>query len=681
MSFAVPRRGVADLCLSLMISFATVAPPALAREPGCAAALAENAPQSFWTRLWKRGVARPPAKGVRLRLEALENRENPDGGPATPEFTSVVATSSTSVQLDWDDPYGDATGFVLERATGSGSYDYLDTVYGATSYYDTGLYPATTYTYRMYSFNDYDSSYYSSSVSVYTPSSGSGGSGTQVNLVAPRDLSAYQTSRDTVLLEWSDVSYNEDGYAIERSVDGGAFVYYDYVTTGSSSYEDLGVTANTRYTYRIYSYYGNSSSNYSNQATLITEESRPATPTGVTAAGISDTSVAVSWIDNSRIETGYRVFRHELGSTDTTLVATLGANTTSFTDKNLRPSHTYVYNIEGFNSQSTGDRSADAIAVTDRKSIPQFGNLLDVKHVIVVGDDSGGSTALQAFDADTNRLVFSTEAFKGFTGGVRVATGDVNGDGVIDIVAGAGPGGGPAVKIFDGATGLESASFFPYEPTFDGGVYVAVADMNGDGHLDVVVGAGERGGPRVRIYDGITLTSFYDKLVYEVEFRGGVRVAAADVNGDGRADLITAPATGGGPRLRVLDVVTDQVYSDQFVLEPQYRGGLWLASRDLNNDGKAEIVIGADAGGGPRLRVLDGATQQFTSDFFAYPDTFRGGVRVGFTIVRGKPSVVTAPGPGGGTTIQTFPLGTTTPATQFDVDADLFLSGVFVEGN
>ena len=90
--------------------------------------------------------------------------------------------------------------------------------------------------------------------------------------------------------------------------------------------------------------------------------------------------------------------------------------------------------------------------------------------------------------------------------------GDVTGDGEPDIVVGAGPGGGPHVRVFDGVTGAEVRSFFAYQcdpapaPCFPGGVFVAAADVTGDGRADIITGAGPGGGPHVRVFDGVSGT-------------------------------------------------------------------------------------------------------------------------------------------------------------------------------
>src|SRR5205085_10747507 len=91
-----------------------------------------------------------------------------------------------------------------------------------------------------------------------------------------------------------------------------------------------------------------------------------------------------------------------------------------------------------------------------------------------------------------------------FHGGVRVASADVNGDGADDIVAAAGPGGGPQMKVFSGKTGGLLQSFCAYDPRLTSGVYVAAADVNGDGHADIITGPGNGGGPHLRVFDGST---------------------------------------------------------------------------------------------------------------------------------------------------------------------------------
>src|SRR5204863_7714922 len=113
-----------------------------------------------------------------------------------------------------------------------------------------------------------------------------------------------------------------------------------------------------------------------------------------------------------------------------------------------------------------------------------------------------------------------------FTGGVRVATGDVNGDGYDDLITAAGAGGGPHVKVFDGKTGALLREFMAYDAAFTGGVYVAAGDVNGDGKADIVTGVGVGGGPHVKAFsgaDGSVLASF---MAYDANFLGGVYVAA-----------------------------------------------------------------------------------------------------------------------------------------------------------
>ena len=93
---------------------------------------------------------------------------------------------------------------------------------------------------------------------------------------------------------------------------------------------------------------------------------------------------------------------------------------------------------------------------------------------IVTGLGTGGTPQVGVFDTATAGLQYSFLAYDvSFTGGVRVAVGDVNGDAVPDIVTGTGPGSASHVKAFDGLVGAEILSFFAAAPAFGGGVYVA----------------------------------------------------------------------------------------------------------------------------------------------------------------------------------------------------------------
>src|SRR5690606_31752291 len=97
-------------------------------------------------------------------------------------------------------------------------------------------------------------------------------------------------------------------------------------------------------------------------------------------------------------------------------------------------------------------------------------------NILVLGAGAGGGPHVRVIDHETGQDRFSFFAYAPqFTGGVQVATGDVNGDGVLDIITAAGPGGGPHVRVFDGRNGQQLSSpvgsFFAFAPGFGGGVY------------------------------------------------------------------------------------------------------------------------------------------------------------------------------------------------------------------
>lgn len=146
---------------------------------------------------------------------------------------------------------------------------------------------------------------------------------------------------------------------------------------------------------------------------------------------------------------------------------------------------------------------------------------------------------------------YSTTVFDGFTGGVRVATGDVNDDGVEDVVAVPAFGGASVIVVLNSQTGALIRTASVFENTFRGGLYVQVGDAQNLGYDQVLVGAGDSGGPRVTLLDfkrGVELLNFFagdDKL------RGGVDVDLGDVFAGRGQMIVTAMGPGAGPEVSI----------------------------------------------------------------------------------------------------------------------------------
>ena len=281
----------------------------------------------------------------------------------------------------------------------------------------------------------------------------------------------------------------------------------------------------------------------------------------------------------------------------------------------------------------------------------------EIVHLKAVGAGPGTMAEVKVFDLDGN-LVCDFDAYPFFQGGVRVAVADIDGDGVDDVITGPGPNGGPHVQVFNGAKLLNGVaerivssmgSYFSYNPFFRGGIYVAAADINGDGKLDIITGADAGGGPHVIAWDNVTgdaITSFY---AYAANFTGGVRVAGGDIDGDGKAEIITGAGAGGGPHMRVFNS-TGAVVKENFAFDASFLGGIYVGAGDINGDGKDDIIVGAGEGGGPHVKVFSGVDLSVLRSFFAYDNLWTGGVRVSSFDFDGdgRDDIITGAGPGGG---------------------------------
>ena len=239
---------------------------------------------------------------------------------------------------------------------------------------------------------------------------------------------------------------------------------------------------------------------------------------------------------------------------------------------------------------------------------------------LVLQGDSGGGLYDSAGKFLTGFTPFQQ------AGGVSVAAGDVNGDGVDDIVAGAGPGGGPHVRVFDGRTLQQHLEVEPFGSAFRGGISVAAGDVDGDGRADIIAGAGPGGGPHVRMFDGNgAATRAFD--AFDPSFQGGVRVAAGDINGDGVADLLVSAAAGDGS-VRPFDGATGRALAAFSPFGKDYDGGITLVAGKFL--GQNALFASKIAAGDGSVRVISLSRMGDTQDFRPFGEDYQGALSLSF---------------------------------------------------
>lgn len=242
-----------------------------------------------------------------------------------------------------------------------------------------------------------------------------------------------------------------------------------------------------------------------------------------------------------------------------------------------------------------------------------------VADAFAAGTDINAEPRVSVFTGSSALLSRSFLAFDGsIRGGVRVAMGDVNGDGTSDLIAGAGLGIGSRVRVFRGADLFILRDFDAFPGISMQEVYVASGDVNADGKADIVVGSGcSASQARVRVYNGENQVLLAEIFPYGLSSRGA-RVAVGDVNGDGHSDIVTSPCTGSD-----IHIYSGRDYSliRGIIAYPNDRKNSQIAVGDVTGDGFADIVAGAhdDCNDHKYSKVFDGRTGLMLFSIAAYP--------------------------------------------------------------
>ncbi|MCC7127074.1 MAG: DUF11 domain-containing protein, partial [Acidobacteria bacterium] len=276
---------------------------------------------------------------------------------------------------------------------------------------------------------------------------------------------------------------------------------------------------------------------------------------------------------------------------------------------------------------------------------------------IVTGTGEGDRPQVRVFARSGTDSPLRFYAFDPlFRGGVRVAACDIDGDGIDEIVAGQGPG-GAAVRVMRIAdnTAVEVAGVEPFESSFRGGVFVSCADVDADGRGDVIVGAGPGRAAEVRVFS-VSSTGWTPRASWTAYdgFTGGVRVAGAAHPGSGVVGafhVLTTPGPGRTVEARVWAVggASASLVAAGGAFHAGYTGGATATVADIDHDGILDLAIAPDDPRAGLLRVFSLASGRWIIDVPAGTAGFTSSIRVAAAVLADGPGVtelVVASGPG-----------------------------------
>ena len=233
----------------------------------------------------------------------------------------------------------------------------------------------------------------------------------------------------------------------------------------------------------------------------------------------------------------------------------------------------------------------------------------------------GGGPHVKIFNGTNGQLMHQFMAYDpGYRGSGFLASGDLDGDNHDDLVIGTDVGGGPHVRVIDGSNFTEDFSYFAYNPNFTGGVRVSVGQVDADSALEIITAAGPGGGPHVQVYDSQSRSYEQSYFAYDPTFRNGIYISTGDTDGDGHDEIITGAGAGGGPHVKYHDLIDDEDEASYFAYAPSFSGGVYVAAAGSSFRLGSDDVITAPASlGSANIRIYDdhGGLRE---EYFDYED-------------------------------------------------------------
>jgi peptidylprolyl isomerase len=169
------------------------------------------------------------------------------------------------------------------------------------------------------------------------------------------------------------------------------------------------------------------------------------------------------------------------------------------------------------------------------------------------------------------------------------------------VAVGAGIGSSPIVRLVDSQTGVIRAQATAFESTFKGGVRVAMADVDGDGTAEICAASGAGRVAEIRVFKeqaGSTVLkelTAYRTRPFGSGYRGGIDIACGDVDGNGRADFVAAASRGAGTvsiflSVNAADPIINTPYRSFTAFAGRYDGGASVAVAELGTFSEGRLL-------------------------------------------------------------------------------------------